>query len=310
LNQESRGKAAGVSEGGDAQQAFAAAARRVGRAGVLTVEFKKVENVKRFAHRKAMGWLIGLAFLSCSVEFGRSPAVGFSYGVLLAGLIMASFIDFEQFIIPDGLTFGGIVVGVICSSLLPQLHGQSHLISGMLQSVLGMFVGAGLLYLVLRLGKLAFGLQRLKLADGAKVLFSDTALLLPDRAIPYSELFYRKSDAVTLNAWSVKTPSRAYSSVLVRLTPTSLHIGDDHFLPEEVPQLEATDAEIVLPREAMGMGDVKLMAAIGSFLGWQATIFTLMASSVMGSLVGCGLVAARRRNWSVRMPYGPYLAAA
>ena len=130
------------------------------------------------------------------------------------------------------------------------------------------------------------------------------------RAIPYNELFYRKSDAVTLNARTVKTPNRLYSSVPVRLTPTSLQIGDDRFLPEDVPQLEATGAETVLPREAMGMGDVKLMAAIGAFLGWQATIFTLMASSVMGSVVGCGLVAARRRNWCAKMPYGPYLAAA
>jgi len=60
----------------------------------------------------------------------------------------------------------------------------------------------------------------------------------------------------------------------------------------------------------MGMGDVKLMAAIGAFLGWQAVIFSLMVSSLIGSLVGCGLIAARRRQWSDRLPYGPYIALA
>jgi leader peptidase (prepilin peptidase)/N-methyltransferase len=98
--------------------------------------------------------------------------------------------------------------------------------------------------------------------------------------------------------------------VPVRLTPASLRIGHDTFNLEDVSRLEATGTELVLPREAMGMGDVKLMAAIGAFLGWQAVIFSLMVSSVIGSLVGFGLIAARRRQWSSRLPYGPYIALA
>ena len=74
--------------------------------------------------------------------------------------------------------------------------------------------------------------------------------------------------------------------------------------------MEAVSAEIVLPREAMGLGDVKLMAAIGAFLGWRAVLFSLLVSSMIGSVVGIGLVAARRREWSSRLPYGPYLALA
>jgi leader peptidase (prepilin peptidase)/N-methyltransferase len=52
------------------------------------------------------------------------------------------------------------------------------------------------------------------------------------------------------------------------------------------------------------------MAAIGAFLGWQATIFCLMASAMIGSLVGLTLVLARRREWSSKIPYGPYIALA
>ena len=74
--------------------------------------------------------------------------------------------------------------------------------------------------------------------------------------------------------------------------------------------MEVVASELVLPREAMGLGDVKFMAAIGAFLGWQATIFSLMVSSMIGSVVGITLIVLGKREWSSRLPYGPYIAAA
>ena len=60
----------------------------------------------------------------------------------------------------------------------------------------------------------------------------------------------------------------------------------------------------------MGLGDVKFMGAIGAFLGWQAVVFSLMVSSIIGSLVGVSLIVLRKREWSSRLPYGPYIALA
>jgi len=94
------------------------------------------------------------------------------------------------------------------------------------------------------------------------------------------------------------------------MTQAILQIGGDQFNPAEVSRMEAVTAEIVLPREAMGLGDVKLMAAIGAFLGWQAVVFSLVVSSLAGSLAGIGLVAARRQEWSAKLPYGPFIALA
>ena len=274
---------------------------------MLKREFMKVGGPKQILRRKLLRILIGLAFLGCWLQFGQSPALALVYGLLLAGLIIASFIDFKHFIIPDEITFGGILVGFLCSVLLPQLQGQKLLFAGMLQSLLGIGVGAGLVYFALRLGKLAFGRQRLALSGETKIAFTDTALLLPDKEIPYAELFHRKSDAIEAFARSVEMGNRSYQNVSVRLTPAGLQIGDDKFSPEAVSRLETVCTQVVLPREAMGLGDVKFMAMIGAFLGWQAAIFSLLVSSLFGSIVGVGLIVARRRDWSSLLPYGPSL---
>ena len=109
---------------------------------------------------------------------------------------------------------------------------------------------------------------------------------------------------------TVELVDRCYKNVEVRLAPERLMIGDEQLNPENVPHLEAVSTEIVLPREAMGFGDVKFMAAIGAFLGWEATLFSLMVSSIIGSLVGVTLIVSGKREWSSRLPYGPYIAVA
>ena len=62
-------------------------------------------------------------------------------------------------------------------------------------------------------------------------------------------------------------------------------------------------------REAMGMGDVILLSAIGANSGWAAVLFTLFASSILGSIGGVITLAIARRRPErfVEIPYGPYL---
>jgi leader peptidase (prepilin peptidase)/N-methyltransferase len=52
------------------------------------------------------------------------------------------------------------------------------------------------------------------------------------------------------------------------------------------------------------------MAAIGAFIGWQGVVFSLAVSSFIGAAVGVSLILMRKRAWSSRMPYGPYIALA
>ena len=63
-------------------------------------------------------------------------------------------------------------------------------------------------------------------------------------------------------------------------------------------------------KEGMGYGDFKLLAAIGAWFGWQILPLTILLSSVVGALVGVGLIVFRRHGREVPIPFGPYLAAA
>jgi leader peptidase (prepilin peptidase)/N-methyltransferase len=62
--------------------------------------------------------------------------------------------------------------------------------------------------------------------------------------------------------------------------------------------------------DGMGLGDVKMLAMIGAFLGWQQVWVVLFLASASGAVVGLGLVAARRRSLQTRLPFGTFLALA
>jgi len=59
----------------------------------------------------------------------------------------------------------------------------------------------------------------------------------------------------------------------------------------------------------MGMGDVKLLAAIGGWLGYQAVIPTIFYGSLLGAITGIAvMVATRRLSLRTAIPFGPFLA--
>lgn len=140
------------------------------------------------------------------------------YWLFVSGLILGTFVDFEHLILPDRVTLGGIIAGLVLSPIIPAMHGESDWLSGLIGAGVGAGVGWGLLWLVGWIGTMIFR------------------------------------------------------------------------------------------KEAMGFGDVKLMGAIGAFLGWKAVLFTVMASSFVGSIVGITLVVSRRKDLQSRIPFGPYLA--
>ena len=60
----------------------------------------------------------------------------------------------------------------------------------------------------------------------------------------------------------------------------------------------------------MGLGDVKMLAMIGAFLGWQQVWLVLLLASVSGAVIGVALAATGSRSLQSRLPFGTFLAVA
>jgi len=62
--------------------------------------------------------------------------------------------------------------------------------------------------------------------------------------------------------------------------------------------------------EGLGMGDVKMLAMIGAFLGWKLVLLTLILASFLGSLVGVAILVFRKESLKYALPFGTFLATA
>jgi leader peptidase (prepilin peptidase)/N-methyltransferase len=67
---------------------------------------------------------------------------------------------------------------------------------------------------------------------------------------------------------------------------------------------------LITRREGMGGGDIKLLAMIGAFLGWQSLPFVVFGSSILGAVAGIGAMAKQKKGGKTIIPYGPFLSIA
>lgn len=68
--------------------------------------------------------------------------------------------------------------------------------------------------------------------------------------------------------------------------------------------------KLLTGKEGMGYGDFKLLALFGAWLGWQSLLLVVLLSSLVGTLVGGGMMLLLKRDRSVPIPFGPYLGLA
>ena len=254
--------------------------------------------------------LTALLFLAVSLAFPWPIAI--AYWIFVSLLIVATFIDFEHFIIPDEVTIGGTIAGILTSVAVPALMETDSRWRGGAYSLGAAALGYALLWVVLEAGKKAFGKKRIRLE--APTAFSwvregdDAEFVVGEERGLWSEHFARENDLMLLHCQEAQVDGRRFENVTLQLHYNRLTIAQEFFPLDEVDRISGIVRELQIPREAMGRGDLKFLAAIGAFLGWRAVLFSVFAGSLAGSVVGLTTMALGKRAWSAKIPFGPYLA--
>jgi leader peptidase (prepilin peptidase)/N-methyltransferase len=160
----------------------------------------------------------------------------FFYLIFLFALIIVTFIDLEHRIIPNVITFPGIILGLIYGALRTDWGGMQTALSSLRPDLWGV----------------------LRILDQAPVMDSIFGIILGGGMLFLVGFLY----------------------------------------------------EIIRKREGMGMGDVKLLAMIGAFLGWRSVLFVALVSSFIGTIVGISIILYKRGNLKYAIPFGPFLSLA
>ncbi|MEI6560507.1 MAG: prepilin peptidase [Verrucomicrobiota bacterium] len=233
--------------------------------------------------------------------------------VLVSLLIAATFIDLDHFIIPDELTLGGAAAGLVFSFALPGLMDQESHWMGLLWSAVGAGAGYLLLWGVVEAGKLAFGRKTLKFDPPAEFRWTrqgeDAEFAVDEEKMLWSDIFSREKDQLVMETEAPCLDDQPLEeTTTLRFFYNRLILPEREMLLDTLTTITGKVRSIVVPREAMGFGDVKFIACIGAFLGWKAVLFTIGSASAIGAVAGVALILAGRRDASGRIPFGPYLA--
>ena len=236
--------------------------------------------------------------------------------VLMALLVSITFIDAEHLIIPTSLTWAGSVLGLGACMVWPQLPvlaGEAgNWLEGLKQGVVGWLAGFLGLWLVVEFGKMAFGKKALKFDKAVDWHLKEPEndqdpmeFVIDGEGIAWWDIFSRKSDRLIVEATEIQVSGEAVAAgtLIIRDTEIQLPDGTVHAL-SKIKSLDGSATSTVIPREAMGMGDVHLLGMIGAFFGWSGVFFSLFGASVFA------IVAAviGRIGFGKQLPFGPFLA--
>lgn len=111
------------------------------------------------------------------------PKLFFTYALLSSGLIVASGIDFDHLVIPDGLTLGGVVAGIILSYWAPEIQGTTDPTDAMVRSSLSAAVGGGFLWVLAKTA--SWFLQKEAMGSGDAKLLAALGAFLGWLALPW-----------------------------------------------------------------------------------------------------------------------------
>lgn len=244
------------------------------------------------------------------------PQVVVFLWVLAALLVSITFIDAEHLIIPTGLTWAGSVIGLGACAVWPQLPVMAGTagdwLAGLKHGGIGWVAGFVGLWLVVELGKLAFGKKAMKFEQPVEWRLKEPegeqdpmCFVIDGGEIPWWDLFSRKTDRLLVETGDIRVDGESVGGGKLTIREMEIELPDGtvrHL--SKMKSLDGTATSVVIPREAMGFGDVHLLGMIGAFFGWSGVFFSLFAASfyaIIAAVIG-------RIGFGKQLPFGPFLA--
>ncbi len=252
--------------------------------------------------------LTALLWLGCWYAF-PNPFESVFYMILSALFVVIWAVDAELMVIPRQVTIFGTIAGLLMAVVHPAFFGEVEWTMALLKSVLGFAIGFAGLWLVVLLGKMAFGKYKvdfdsevdwhLKEPENEE---DELCFVMHGEVLGWSEMFYRKNDKLILTGASTVTidgEQREAKEVMIQ--DDEVFVDGEVFPIEKLKSLEGRARGATIPREAMGMGDVDLMGMLGACLGASSLLFIVFSACIFSIL--WALVA--RLGLGKQMPFGP-----
>lgn len=218
----------------------------------------------------------------------------------VGGMTLSAFTDLDHHIIPNEVTYPGVPLGLLAAFLFPQqtmgLPACAHWKS-LLYSFVASFGAASFLFVI---GELVKRIIRPHVVTSpAAGVFRAGPSAAPPSAIAPGKLVEPEDIVGTVKHRKDTAEIPAdFSGTIIRIL---VHDGQ---------HVEQGQHLLHIRKEALGLGDVKLLAVIGAFLGWKLALLTVLLSSLVGLLGHLLLVIARKSEWHAEIPFGVYIVPA
>ncbi len=256
--------------------------------------------------------LTGLLWLSCWYTFS-SPAEAIFFILLGSIALVICAVDIELMLIPRPFTITAAGIALIGAAIMPERLGQQSWSDGLIYATYGLAIGWASLWLVVLLGKAMFGSRSFKFEHetnwqlrepNEKEDNQELCFIIDDESIPWSDIFFRKTDKIIIDGLTeLKIDNAIHTANSIEIKERHILVNGEKIDIEELLSLQGKTTSATIPREAMGMGDVDLLAVLGAIFGAPALLLIVLFSclfTIFIALIG-------RLGLSKPIPFGPAL---
>lgn len=265
-------------------------------------------------HKYLLATLSSSIVVSAALLYYRELPTSLIYCIVSIGVISAGLenIFFKTDIIRDRYTKTGIAFGILSSAAIPSLQGEHAHLAGAFQSAAWTAIAYGGLVLFVELEARYSGPREVEFSAPTTFNWSLLAgiptLVLGSELFFWSDLFSRKRAEVRVECDTGSIDGLPIASSELVFRQDRLFIGAHRYVLKDVAMISGRTSRVSFPRESIGLGAIKAIAAFTAIFGWAGALFIFFGSAIISTVLRTPLIHKSPTNSTV--PLMPFLAAA